>query len=828
MKKVFLSLIFLLLVAIPTIAQNTKVNGTASKGGKIIRTSATVQHIVMETYPNSTVTVYNTGTLTLASIFTNETGTPKSNPFTAGSDASYSFYVAPGRYDINFSGTGIISPFTISDIFVATGSGGGGAVTSVFGRTGAVIYQTGDVPFTGLNFVGSNLASLETRSATDLTSGTLPDARFPAVLPAVSGISLTNLNASNIASGTLSDTRLSSNIPRLNSVNTFTQNNIFTANVGINTTTPDRRLEILDGSGAQLRLTSTDGGAFTDLFVDSGGTFNIIPTGNVTFDSTGNQVNPLNNFDQNLGQINKKWLSLHAAELFVETLVAQNTIATIGGRIVVAPTNILIADLSSIATTINVKYNNLANGDRVYMEGNSSIEFMAVTSGASVIPGGFSYTVTRNLDGTGANDWFAGDAVLNTGVSGDGFIDLYSVRGIKSATQVGPTIVGNVRNSTTFNDFSERWAIGNLNGLYDYGTDIYGAAFGVPTGSWIKIDPTNGVRIGNNATTKIQLDAAGNATFSGTITAAAGSIAGWTINSTNLNNGTTYLASGLNIPAGQVAWFGRSATGYQGINLNDGSNRFISMIVGDTDTSNWPYLAFNDGTRYRLVLGALNKAWGTDGSTASMGMKIWDSSGNKLVEFSNVQNVIGGIIINSTSLAAGNTVISPDGINLSTVTSGGKASVAVSSRITWTPLGGSITGELLAYRQSSTSTNTTEIWSHGNTTTDTNGVLLLAASSDETENANSAYIRVFGNGSNTRSYVTIHGNANFKGVTIGTNSVPTTSAVLDLNTTTGAFLPPRLTTTERDALTPTDGMLIYNTTTGKHQARSAGAWVDLY
>ena len=38
---------------------------------------------------------------------------------------------------------------------------------------------------------------------------------------------------------------------------------------------------------------------------------------------------------------------------------------------------------------------------------------------------------------------------------------------------------------------------------------------------------------------------------------------------------------------------------------------------------------------------------------------------------------------------------------------------------------------------------------------------------------------------------------------------------------------PRLTTTERDALTPTNGMLFYNETTDKAQLRAAGAWVDL-
>ncbi len=45
-------------------------------------------------------------------------------------------------------------------------------------------------------------------SAADLTSGTVPDARFPATLPALNGSNLTNLNASAIATGTIDVARL--------------------------------------------------------------------------------------------------------------------------------------------------------------------------------------------------------------------------------------------------------------------------------------------------------------------------------------------------------------------------------------------------------------------------------------------------------------------------------------------------------------------------------------------------------------------------------------------------------------------------------------------
>lgn len=54
-----------------------------------------------------------------------------------------------------------------------------------------------------------------------------------------------------------------------------------------------------------------------------------------------------------------------------------------------------------------------------------------------------------------------------------------------------------------------------------------------------------------------------------------------------------------------------------------------------------------------------------------------------------------------------------------------------------------------------------------------------------------------------------------------------TSAALTITSTTGALLVPRMTGTQRDALTPTNGMILYNSTTGKFQGYEAGAWADL-
>jgi len=56
---------------------------------------------------------------------------------------------------------------------------------------------------------------------------------------------------------------------------------------------------------------------------------------------------------------------------------------------------------------------------------------------------------------------------------------------------------------------------------------------------------------------------------------------------------------------------------------------------------------------------------------------------------------------------------------------------------------------------------------------------------------------------------------------------PATSAALEIAGTTGALLVPRLTTTERNALTAVNGMIIYNTTDNQMQGRINGAWVAM-
>lgn len=65
----------------------------------------------------------------------------------------------------------------------------------------------------------SSPGSAATTNASALTSGTLPDGRFPATLPAASGVNLTALNASNLGSGTIPDARFPATLPAASGAN---------------------------------------------------------------------------------------------------------------------------------------------------------------------------------------------------------------------------------------------------------------------------------------------------------------------------------------------------------------------------------------------------------------------------------------------------------------------------------------------------------------------------------------------------------------------------------------------------------------------------------
>jgi hypothetical protein len=99
-----------------------RLQGFCTDGAGVVTVSGVTASITpgtanraMVSYPSCVISVYNTGTTTLATLYADNTGTSKANPFTAASNGYYFFYVSDGRYDIRFSGGGIATPFTLAD-----------------------------------------------------------------------------------------------------------------------------------------------------------------------------------------------------------------------------------------------------------------------------------------------------------------------------------------------------------------------------------------------------------------------------------------------------------------------------------------------------------------------------------------------------------------------------------------------------------------------------------------------------------------------------------------------------------------------------------------
>jgi hypothetical protein len=69
--------------------------------------------------PSCTVTVWGKGTNILSTIYSINSTAPSAampNPFTAGTDGSVAFYAPNGRYTVQFSGGGIVTPYALADV----------------------------------------------------------------------------------------------------------------------------------------------------------------------------------------------------------------------------------------------------------------------------------------------------------------------------------------------------------------------------------------------------------------------------------------------------------------------------------------------------------------------------------------------------------------------------------------------------------------------------------------------------------------------------------------------------------------------------------------
>lgn len=161
----------------------------------------------------------------------------------------------------------------------------------------------------------------------------------------------------------------------------------------------------------------------------------------------------------------KGWLSEIDAILF-----AKNTITLLGGWFMVTKgEGTFPADVTAVATNIDFG-SSLGTVDAshhpfILMRAALQVEYMQVTALVS----GTTYTVTRNLDGTGANTWVAGTPWVQLGVSGDGRIELNAYDTPR---------ISMIRQGITYNAQTEYIRIGDLNGIAGIAVETWGAYIG--------------------------------------------------------------------------------------------------------------------------------------------------------------------------------------------------------------------------------------------------------------------------------------------------------------------------------------------------------------
>lgn len=115
LRHYLLSALLILSTATPSLATRDKLQGWCEQGGVAVTipgTQGSGSQRFNRSYPNATVSVFVSGTATLATIYSDFAGTAQANPFTADSTAFWSFYTDTVLVDVRCSSGGISAPFT--------------------------------------------------------------------------------------------------------------------------------------------------------------------------------------------------------------------------------------------------------------------------------------------------------------------------------------------------------------------------------------------------------------------------------------------------------------------------------------------------------------------------------------------------------------------------------------------------------------------------------------------------------------------------------------------------------------------------------------------
>jgi hypothetical protein len=221
-------------------------------------------------------------------------------------------------------------------------------------------------------------------NASNLDSGTVPDARFPATLPAASGTNLTSLNASNLSSGTVPDARFPATLPAISGANLT---NLDASDLASGTV-PIARIDL------NLLTTSTaDGDGDFFVVVDSVGAEKKLTKANINISGFNNN----SGFTTNTGTVT----SVTGGNGLTGTVTTSGSLAVGAGTGIDVAADAISVDVSDFMTNgVNNRVLTATGADAMNAEANMTFDgsTLAVT-GAITATGDVTafYTSDKNL-----------------------------------------------------------------------------------------------------------------------------------------------------------------------------------------------------------------------------------------------------------------------------------------------------------------------------------------------------------------------------------------------------------------------------------------------
>jgi len=374
------------------------------------------------------------------------------------------------------------------------------------------------------NIVANNGSNLTNLNADNLASGTVPDARFPATLPAANGSALTNLNASNLASGTVDNARLDADLAAIGGLTSAADKGIqFTGSGTAGTydlTTAGKAL--LDDADAAAQRTTLGLGSIAEL-----------NTVTLTTDTTGDYVASLTagnliDLQNNSGEGATPTIDVDLSELTTSTSDADGdffaVVDSVNAQKKLTKANINISGFNNDSgfTTNTGTVTSVSGGD--------GLTGSVTTSGSLAVGAGTLIDVTADAVNVDLSE-------LTTSTSdgdGDFFVVVDSVNAQKKLTKANIAISGFNNDSGFTTNTGTVTSVTGGNGLTGSVTTSGSLAVGAGTGidvaaDSISVDVSDFMTNGSNnrvvtATGTDGMNAEANMTFDGSTLAVTGAI----------------------------------------------------------------------------------------------------------------------------------------------------------------------------------------------------------------------------------------------------------------------------------------------------------------